>query len=80
MSEATLETAAAAARTRRIFMYGTMRLADPNPAMTPQEVKAHHATTYPDLVSASVTLEKTEEKNGAKIETWQLKRSVGTKG
>lgn len=74
-------TTQAAVRTRRIFMHGTMRLADPNPAMTPQEVRAHYAATYPDLTSASVTLEGTpKEENGTKTETWQLKRSVGTKG
>lgn len=69
-----------AGRLRRIFMYGTMRLADPNPALTPQEVRAHYAATYPDLTSASITLTGTEEKNGGKTETWQLKRNVGTKG
>jgi PRTRC genetic system protein C len=67
-------------RVRRIFLFGTMRLDDPDPTLTPQEVKRRLSETYPDLTTASITLEKTEEKNGATIQTWQLKRSVGTKG
>lgn len=75
-----MSTTATAVRTRRIFMYGTMRLTDPNPALKPNEVKALLAQSYPDLANASCTLEGTKEENGVKVETYQLKRSVGTKG
>jgi PRTRC genetic system protein C len=69
-----------AVRVRRKFLYGTTQLADPNPALTPQEVKRHYSETYPELTTASITLEGTEEKNGVKTETWQLKKVAGTKG
>ncbi len=72
--------ASPAARTRRIFLYGTQRLSDPNPALKPNEVKIHFAASYPELTSASITLEKTEDVKGVQTEYWQLKKSVGTKG
>jgi PRTRC genetic system protein C len=65
-----------AVRTRRIFMHGTMRLSDPGQTMTPEQVKAHYAASYPDLANATVSLK--ESKNGT--ETFEFKRAVATKG
>lgn len=69
-------TTEAPKRVRRIFMHGSLRLADPNPASTPEQVKAILAQSYPDLTNATLTLK--ESKDGT--ETWEFKRAVATKG
>lgn len=63
-------------RVRRIFMHGSLRLADPNPGSTPEQVKAILSQSYPDLTNATLTLK--ESKDGT--ETWEFKRAVATKG
>lgn len=73
-------TAVPTDRVRRIFTHGAQRLADPNPAVSALEAKRVLAATYPELASASLHLTKTEEINGTKVEHWELRRSVGTKG
>lgn len=69
-------------RVRRIFLHGTMRLADPDPAMTALQVKAHYAASYPDLANASVNLatDKIKETETTREETWEFRRAVGVKG
>jgi PRTRC genetic system protein C len=67
-------------RVRRIFMHGSVRLADPNPAMSEIEVKRHYASNYPELSNASVALTTNEVKDGIRTQVWDFKRSVGTKG
>jgi PRTRC genetic system protein C len=67
-------------RIRRIFMHGAQRLQDPNPAASALEAKKILAASYPELASATLTLTETKEVNGTKVEHWEFKRSVGTKG
>ena len=63
-------------RVRRVFMHGSLRLADPNPAATTEQVKAILAQSYPDLTNATLTLK--ESKDGTEV--WEFKRAVATKG
>lgn len=60
----------------RVFKYNNRRLPDPNPKLTPLQVKDIYAAQDPELVSAGV--EGPELKNGQQIYT--LARQVGTKG
>ncbi len=53
-----------------------MKLADPDSTMTPEQVKAHYAASYPDLANASVSLKDSKDN----VETFEFKRAVGTKG
>ena len=39
----------------REFSYNGARLADPNPAMTIEEVKRHYQSVYPEIVNAQVS-------------------------
>ena len=38
----------------RVFKHKDLRLADPNPAMSVQEVLSLYTNTYPELVTATV--------------------------
>ena len=51
-------------------------LADPNPAMTPDEVMSFYANTYPELTTATVQGPEVEEDKAVYIFT----TTVGTKG
>ena len=42
-------------KTVREFTYNGMRLPDPNPAMTVEQVQDLYAATYPEISTASVT-------------------------
>jgi PRTRC genetic system protein C len=74
------ESIAPTQRVRRIFMHGAQRLQDPSPELSAEAAKKILAATYPELATATLTLTETKEANGAKTETWELRRSVGTKG
>ncbi len=63
-------------RNRRIFRFGGMNLEDPDPAMTPEQVKKVYAEAYPKLTNGAVT--GPEVKDGQEIYTF--KEAVGTKG
>jgi PRTRC genetic system protein C len=68
-------------RTRRYFYHGTMKLADPNPEFTPEQVKTFYATSYPDLANATIHTKGEEVAgNGNKTVNYEFKRAVGTKG
>lgn len=41
-------------RVTRIFRYGCRDMADPNPALSPDEVVKHLAKTHPKLLGAKV--------------------------
>ena len=38
----------------RVFAYKQLRLPDPDPAMTPEQVKASFAANYPELTNAAI--------------------------
>ena len=53
-----------------------MKLPDPNPAMTPEEVRQFFATQYPDITTASITGPEAE---GDKLH-YSFARAIGSKG
>jgi PRTRC genetic system protein C len=59
----------------RKFFFDGRRLADPDPSLPIEEVRAQYATTYPALNNASYTEENTD--SGLKI---VFTTAVGTKG
>ena len=60
---------------QREFFLDGRRIADPNPALTIDDVRAHYAGTYPALNNASYEEETTE--TAVKV---TFKTSIGTKG
>ena len=60
----------------RIFMYNGMQLEDPDPAVSPEEVKNIYSGVYSELVQAKI--EGPLEKDGNVVFTFR--RVVGTKG
>lgn len=64
------------ARMTRIFQFHGIRLPDPNPAMSVEEVKALYATQYPELATAVV--------NGPEALSDKMRytfdRAIGSKG
>lgn len=60
----------------RSFRFNKRIFPDPNPKLSPMQVKDVYAMTYPELASAAV--EGPELKNGQQVYT--LARQVGTKG
>lgn len=64
-------------RVRRVFHFNGANLTDPDPGMSPEEVKKMYASSsYPALTNASVT--GPETKGGKQVYTF--KAAVGTKG
>jgi PRTRC genetic system protein C len=61
---------------RRIFLYNGRTLNDPDQSMTPEQVKLFYSAIHADLTNAVV--EGGEFAGDA--QTWEFKRSVGTKG
>lgn len=70
------KTDAAVARVVRIFRYGAQQWLDPNPDLTPEQVRDLLAEEVPELTTAAIRLETTE---GAK-EVWTLEKSTGRRG
>ncbi len=60
----------------RKFMFNGMELVDPNPSMTPEQVKGLHAIDHPELTTATVT---GPEKSG-EDQVYKFVRAVGAKG
>jgi PRTRC genetic system protein C len=60
----------------REFKYGSLALADPDPAQSPEEVKTFYAGMYPELNNAEI--EGPDHKNGKSLYTFR--KAVGTKG
>lgn len=60
----------------RTFRFNNRNLPDPNPKLSPAQVKDLYAAQYPELASAAV--EGPELKHGQQVYT--LVRQVGTKG
>ncbi len=63
-------------RMAREFSYNGVKLPDPNPAMTPEEVRQFFATQYPDITTASITGPEAE---GDKLR-YSFTRAIGSKG
>jgi len=63
-------------RMSRDFSYNGVKLPDPNPAMTPEEVRQFYATQYPDITTASITGPEAE---GDKLR-YGFARAIGAKG
>ena len=60
----------------RVFVFNGMRLPDPGPNLTVEQVRDMYVATYPDLATAA--LEGPSPVNGAMQYTFT--RAVGTKG
>jgi len=59
----------ASKRVRRVFHWKGQHLADPDPTMTPEEVRDYYADLYPELTTAVVTpLEETDGKASFSLE------------
>lgn len=77
MSDETIPIAQVKERVRREFHFNGAKLADPDPGMSPEQVKKLYAGNgYPTLTNASVT--GPETKDGREVYTF--KAAVGTKG
>ena len=63
-------------RMSREFSYMGVKLPDPNPAMTPEEVRQFFATQFPDITTASITGPEAE---GDKLH-YSFTRAIGSKG
>ena len=63
-------------RLSREFSYNGVKLPDPNPGMTPEEVRQFYATQYPDITTASITGPEAE---GDKLR-YSFARAIGAKG
>ena len=64
------------ARMSRVFSFNGVKLPDPNPTMTPEEVRQFFATQYPDITTASITGPEAE---GDKLR-YSFTRAIGSKG
>ena len=59
----------------RVFMYDELNLPDPSPSMSHLEVLDHYSGMYPELISASVEVDKEEGKY-----VYTFSKNLGTKG
>jgi PRTRC genetic system protein C len=66
----------APAKPVRVFRYGAQQWLDPNPDLTPEQVRDLLAEEVPELTTAAIRKETTE---GAK-EIWTLEKSTGKRG
>ena len=60
----------------RSFTYNGVKLPDPDPRMTPEEVKAAYGHQYPELATAAIT---GPEASGDQL-LYSFVRAIGTKG
>jgi len=60
----------------RVFDYNGVRLPDPGPHLSPEQVRDIYAATYPDITSAQI--EGPENKAGKLV--YSFRRAIGTKG
>ena len=61
---------------KRVFKFGKIELADPDPTMLPDDVLNFYSGTYPELTTSNVHGPKVE--NGKAV--YEFKTTVGTKG
>jgi PRTRC genetic system protein C len=60
----------------RNFTYNGVKLPDPDPRMTPEEVKNIYSNQYPELASAAIS---GPEASGDHLQ-YSFVRAIGTKG
>jgi len=60
----------------RNFTYNGVKLPDPDPRMTPEEVKTIYGQQYPELATAATT---GPEASGEQLQ-YSFVRAIGTKG
>jgi len=60
----------------RAFEFNGVRLPDPNPSLSVEEVRALYAHQYPDIATAAIT---GPEAVGDKLR-YQFTRAIGSKG
>lgn len=60
----------------RQFSYNGVKLPDPNPSMTVEQVRAQYVPRYPDITTASI--EGPEAVDGKQV--YRFTRAVGSKG
>jgi len=60
----------------RSFTYNGVKLPDPDPSMTPEDVKAAYSHQYPELATAAITA---PESSGEQL-VYSFVRAIGTKG
>jgi len=63
-------------RDTREFSYNGLRLADPNPNLTVEEVRNLYAISYPEITTAAI---EGPEAVGNKL-IYRLTRAIGSKG
>ena len=61
---------------KRDFSFQGLKLPDPNPKLTVEEVRSFYSVQYPDLATASIT---GPEAMGDKL-IFRFERAIGTKG
>lgn len=57
-------------------MFGSISIADPNPAMTPEDVRTFLTPTYPEIATATLTGPEAT----AGYLTFTFCKAIGTKG
>ncbi|CAM3906920.1 PRTRC system protein C [Deinococcus frigens] len=72
------DTPPIASTARRAFKHGSVVLTDPNPDMTPEQVKTFYATQHPELLNAGVGSPETDLKAGTV--TYTFVANYGRKG
>ena len=60
----------------RKFKYNSVTLPDPNPALSPDQIREFYATQYPELNNAVVEGPETKDR----VATWTFTRAAGAKG
>jgi PRTRC genetic system protein C len=60
----------------RSFTYNGVKLPDPDPRMTPEEVKNIYSNQYPELATAAIS---GPEASGDQLQ-YSFVRAIGTKG
>ncbi len=61
---------------RRSFSFQSLKLPDPNPKLTAEEVRSFYSALYPDLATAAIS---GPEAVGDKL-VFRFERAIGTKG
>lgn len=72
------QTSGQAQALTRVFKYDGKTLDDPNPKMTPEQVKSFYAPQYPELATAGIGSPVTDLKAGTV--TVEFIKSYGRKG
>ena len=63
----------------RVFVYDNREFPDPDPSMTPDEVRQSMTNFFPELANAEIK-QSTRTVDGAEETVFELRKRVGTKG